>query len=91
MSEDRKILVTAGMESVDEMPKGIGKCDIYIRPERDIPAVAIEIKTSVTDEPYKLSRQALEDMTSKGKVSEDDGIIVLGLGIRIKEVHARFL
>ena len=51
MSEDRKILVTAGMESVDEMPKGIGKCDIYIRPERDVSAVAIEIKTSVTDEP----------------------------------------
>jgi len=67
-------------------------CDIYVRSDGKDPPIAIEIKTSKDDDPWKLSQAALNDMKAKGKTSEplDRDIIAVGIGIMMKQVHVKF-
>ncbi len=81
------------MMPVDEMPKGLGKVDIFIKKAGPMPAVAIEIKTSSKEPAEVLAAKAMNAILEKGYASEpmDGDVISIGIGIRIKEVSARVI
>ncbi|MBR2254981.1 MAG: hypothetical protein IJ856_04085, partial [Candidatus Methanomethylophilaceae archaeon] len=70
---------------------GLGIVDIFIPSDSKRPAIAIEFKTSEKKEPMKLADEALDQMITKGYLSEplDGKVVWIALGIRIKEVCVR--
>ena len=81
------------MRSVDEMPKGLGKVDIFVKGTKAKPAVAIEIKTSSKEPKEYLASKAMKSILDKGYASEplDGDVISIGIGIRIKDVAVRVI
>jgi len=79
------------LDAKDEMPKGIGICDIFIPPYNSNPAVILEFKTSFTEDPKDLSIIARRDIKKKGYSSEplDGDVIEIAVGINGKDVHVR--
>ena len=61
----------------EEIPKGFGKCDIFVPGKGGDPAVAVEIKTSVRDLPIASARKARDQIFEKGCASEplDGGVV----------------
>ena len=87
-------LNAGGGKADEEVHKGLGPCDIFVRADGKKPPLAIEIKTSKNKDSEVLSQDALDDMFDKGKTTEPldiaDGLIAMGIGIRQKKVHIRF-
>ncbi len=81
-------LRTCGMEASEEIPKGFGKCDIFIPGTGTDPAIVIEIKTSSETVPEASADKAYEQIVEKGYASEplDGKTAWVALGIRGKMV-----
>ena len=79
---------TCGMEASEEIPKGFGKCDIFIPGTGTDPAIVIEIKTSSETVPEVSADKAYEQIVEKGYASEplDGKTAWVALGIRGKMV-----
>lgn len=77
-----------GAES--EKPKGHGRCDVFIKSKDGNPAVVIEFKTSLKEEPAELAEKALHSIMDRGYASEplDGPVMAVGIGIRDKSAHA---
>ena len=75
----------------DEIPRGIGICDIFVPSIDGRPAVIFEFKTSSTRDPKDLSMEARNDIRRKGYSSEplEGDVIEIAVGIRVKDVHVR--
>ena len=79
-------LRTCGTEASEEIPKGFGKCDIFIPGTGTDPAIAVEIKTSSETVPEVSADKAYEQIVDKGCASEplDGKTAWIALGIRGK-------
>lgn len=69
-----------------EIPKGLGRCDIFVPSRNGSPAIAIEVKTSSKDSPKSLSERAMDAIVEKGYASEslDCPVMAVGIGIKVK-------
>ena len=78
----------SGMAAVEKIPKGFGKCDIFVPQNGTDPAVAIEIKTSSRMPPGESAEKAFTQIIKKGYASEplDDGPVWIAVGINGKRV-----
>ena len=76
------------MEAAEEIPKGFGKCDIFVPGNGKDPAVAIEIKTSSVSIPFSSARKARAQIFENGYASEpaDGKAVWIALGINGKRI-----
>ncbi len=73
----------SGMEASEEVPKGFGRCDIFVPRRNGSPAIAVEIKTSSADPPLESARLARDQIARMGYAAEplDGEVVWIALGI----------
>ena len=73
----------SGMDASEEIPKGFGKCDIFVPRHGGTPAIAVEIKTSSVDTPLESARLARDQVAMMGYAAEplDGKVVWVALGI----------
>lgn len=68
------------------MPKGMGRCDIFIPAKDGNPAIVIGLKTSAKESPRTLANAAMRSIEDRGCVSGpcDAPVMAVGIGIRAR-------